>query len=69
MTKAPATLIHPSIVSRKTVRIVLMIIALYDFEMKSADILNKDVHAPVRGNRLILLDSEFGSDVGKTAVV
>ena len=47
MTHAPATITYASVVSRETVRIVLMITTLNDLEVKSGDILNAYVHAPV----------------------
>ena len=47
MTKAPTTITCASVVSRETVRIALMIVALNDLEVKLYDILNLYVHAPV----------------------
>ena len=40
MAKAPATIIHASIVSRETVRMALIIATLNDLEVKQGDILN-----------------------------
>ena len=48
MPKAPATIMYASIVSRETVRIALMIAPLNDLEVKSGEILNAYVQAPVR---------------------
>ena len=47
MTVAPATIMYASIVSIETVRIALMIAALNNLEVKSGDILNAYVQAPV----------------------
>ena len=47
MTKAPATITYASVVSRETVRIALMIATLNDHEIKSGNILNAYVQAPV----------------------
>ena len=40
MTKAPATIRYASVVSKETVRIVMMIAAPSDLEVKSGDIIN-----------------------------
>ena len=50
MIKAPATITYASIVSRETLKIALMIAALNDLEVKSGNILNACVQAPVTEN-------------------
>ncbi len=40
VTKAPASITYASFVSRKTVRLALMIAALNDLEVKAGDVLN-----------------------------
>ena len=47
MAKAQATVTYAIVLSRKMVRIVLMIAALNDLEVKSAVVLNAYVQAPV----------------------
>jgi hypothetical protein len=47
MTKAPATLTYASVVSRESVRIALTLAALNDLEVKTADIENAYLTAPV----------------------
>ena len=47
MTNAQATVTYASAISRETVRKTLFIAAFNDLEVKSADILNAYVHAPV----------------------
>ena len=47
MNNAPATIMFAGVVSRETIRIALMITALNDLELKSADILNAYAQAPV----------------------
>ena len=47
MTEAPATVMHASVVSRKIVRIALIISALHILEVKLGNILNAYVQAPV----------------------
>ena len=62
MTKSPATITDASIVSRETVRIALMIATLIDLEVKSGNILNAYLQAPVTEKVLTTLDPEFGKD-------
>ena len=69
MTKAPATITHASDVSRETVRMVLMIAALNDFEVKLDDILNSYAQTPVTKKVSSTLGSAFGKDTRKTAVI
>ena len=66
MTKAPATIMYASLVSRETVRIALMIAALNDLEVKLGNILNAHVQAPVTEKVLTTLSLEFTKDVRKT---
>ena len=47
ITKALATITYASIVSKETVKIVLMIAFSNDLEVKSGDILNAYVQAPM----------------------
>ena len=47
MTKAPATIIYASVVSRETVTIALMVAALNDLEVKFGDNLNAYIQVPV----------------------
>ena len=58
-----------SIVSRETVRIALMIPALNNLEVKSDDIWNAYVQAPVTKTVWTTLGPEFGKDAGRTAVI
>jgi hypothetical protein len=44
----PATITYPSVVSRKTVRLALTIVALNDLEVKIGDVLNAYIIAPVK---------------------
>ena len=59
LTKALATTTYASVVSRETVRIVLMISTLNEFEVKLGDILNVYVHAPVTTKVWTTLGPEF----------
>ena len=69
MTKALATITYDSIVSKKTVRIALMIAALHDLENKSSDILNAYVQAHETEKVWITLGPEFGNNARKTSVI
>ena len=68
MTEALAAIIYANIVSRKVVRIALMIATLNDLEVKLGNILNAYVKAPVTENLWTTLGSEFSKDSGNTAV-
>ena len=69
MTQAPATLTYASVVSRELVRITLTIAALNDLEVKTADIENAYLTAPVTEKIWCVLGPEFGDDAGKRALV
>jgi hypothetical protein len=68
-TEAPQTLTYASVVSRESVRIVLTMAALNDLEVKAADIQNAYRTAPVSKRIWTRLGPEFGSDVGKVAII
>ena len=65
MTKAPVTSIYFRVVSRETVRMALMIAALYDLRVKSADICNACVQAYVTEKVWTVLGLEFSGNVIK----
>jgi Reverse transcriptase (RNA-dependent DNA polymerase) len=69
MTEAPATLTYASVVSRESVRIALTLAALNDLEVKTADIENAYLTAPVSEKIWTKLGPEFGSDSGKKAII
>ena len=69
MTMALATITYASVVSRETVRIALMIAILNDLEVKSGNILNACVQAPVTEKVWTNLGQEFGKDARRTAVI
>jgi len=68
-TEAPATITYASVVSRKTVRIALLMAALNDLEVKVGNILNTYITAPITKKVWTVLGAEFGSDAGKSAIV
>ena len=69
MTDTPPTLTYASVVSRESVRIALTLAALNDLEVKTADIENAYLTAPVTEKIWTQLGPEFGSDQGKNAIV
>ena len=69
MTKTPATITYASVVSRESGSIALMIATLNNLEVKSGDILNAYVQAPVTEKMWTILGPEFGKDARKTAVI
>ena len=69
ITKASSTIMYASIVSRETVRTALKIAALNDLEVKSGNILNAYVQAPVTEKVWTTLGPEFDKDATKTAVI
>jgi len=69
MTKAPATITYASVVSRETVRIALLMAALNDLNVKVGDVLNAYITAPITEKVWTVLGPEFGTDVGKRAII
>ena len=69
MTKAPATTMYASVVSRDTVTIALIIAALVDLEVKSGDNLNIYIQTPVTEKVWIISGPAFDKGARKTAVV
>ena len=69
MTDTPASTTYASVVSRESVRIALTIAALNDLEVKTADIKNAYLTAPVTEKVWTVLGPEFGLDCGKKALV
>ena len=69
MTEAPATITYASVVSHESVRIALTLAALNGLEVKTADIENAYLTAPVNEKIWCTLRPEFGSEAGKRAIV
>jgi hypothetical protein len=68
-TEAPATITYASVVSRESVRIALLLAALNDVEVKTADIENAYITAPNAEKIYTVLGPEFGLEAGKKAYV
>jgi Reverse transcriptase (RNA-dependent DNA polymerase) len=69
MTETPASVTYASVVSRESVRIALTLAALNDLEVKTADIENAYLTAPVGEKIWCRLGPEFGADAGKKAII
>ena len=69
MTKVPTTITYTSIVSHESVCIALTLAALNGLEVKTADIENAYLTAPVNKKIWCTLGPEFGSDAGKPAII
>ena len=68
MTKAPATIMYASVVSREAVRIALMVATISDLKVKLGNIL-KSVQASVTVKVWTTLGPEFDKDTRMTAVI
>ena len=66
MTDAPPTITYASVISRESVRIVLLLSTLNDLEVKAVDIMNAYITAPVEEKIWTILGPEFGADQGKS---
>ena len=68
-TEPPASITYSSVVSRDSVRICLLVAALNDLEIESADIENAYLTAPCREKCWTLAGKEFGSDERKAFII
>ena len=69
MTKSLVSITYASIVSRETVRVALVVATLNNLKVKSGNILNTYVQAPVTEKVWTTLGPEFGKDPRKTALI
>ena len=70
LTETPASLTYSSVVSRESVRIALLIAALNDLQVLSADIGNAYLNAPAREKTYFIAGSEFGKEhAGKRVLI
>jgi hypothetical protein len=69
MTETPATNTYTSVISQESVCIALTLAVLNDLELKTADIENAYLTAPVSEKIWCVLGPEFGADAGECAVV
>jgi transposase len=68
-TDAPSSITYASVVSRESVRIALTLAALNDLEVKTSDIKNAYLTAPVTEKIWTVCGPEFGPDAGKKAII
>ena len=69
MTEVPTAITYASVVSRELVHIAPNLAALNGLEVKTADIENAYLTAPVNEKIWCTLGPEFGSEAGKRAIV
>ena len=69
VTYMPKVITYSSVVTRETVHIALIMVALHDLEVKAADILNSFVLALNMGKEWTTLSPKFGDDAGKSAII
>ena len=62
VTDAPAAMTYASVVSRETVRIALTIAALNSLSVKTGDVMNAYITAPITEKVWTVLGPEFGND-------
>lgn len=68
-TEAPSSITYSSVVSRDSVRIMLMIAALNDLDLRSADVQNAFLTAPNLEKCYMRAGPEFGENEGKVYIV
>ena len=68
-TEAPSTLTYASVVSTESVRIALTVADLNDLEVKSADIKNAYLSAPVTEKIWLVCGPDFWLEAGKKSLV
>ena len=68
-TDPPSSVTYSSVVSRDSVRICLLIAALNDLDVQSADVENAYLTAPCREKVWTMAGPEFGSDNGKPLII
>lgn len=68
-TEAPSSVTYSSVVSRDSVRIILMIAALNDLDVQSSDIENSYLTAPFHEKICTRDGPEFGIDEGKVFII
>jgi Reverse transcriptase (RNA-dependent DNA polymerase) len=70
VTNPPSTQTNASVVSRESVRIALLIAALNDMEVMSADVQGAYLNAPCHEKVCTICGMEFGSEfIGRIAVI
>ena len=69
LTDTPSSSTYSTVVTRESVRIALLLAGLNELEVKSADIGNAYLNAPVKEKVWIVAGPEFGSDQGSVMVV
>ena len=69
MTDTPTSITYSSVVSRDSVRIALLAVALDGLDIKACDIQNAYLNAPCHEKVYTIVGKEFGSDAGKVMII
>jgi len=69
LTDTPPAMTYASVVSRETVRIALTIAALNSLDVKTGDVMNAYITAPITEKVWTILGPEFGADTGRHAII
>jgi hypothetical protein len=69
MTETPSSNTYTSVVSQESVQIALTLATLNDLQVKTTDIENTYLTAPVMEKIWCVLGLEFGDDAGKRAII
>jgi hypothetical protein len=69
MTEAPSSITYSSVVSRDSIRILLVVAALNGLEVSSTDIQNAYINAKPREKVYFRAGKEFGKDEGRQVIV
>jgi hypothetical protein len=67
--QTPSAMTYASVVSRETVRIALTIAALNSLDVKTGDVMNAYITAPITEKVWTILGPEFGADKGQHAII
>jgi hypothetical protein len=69
LTDTPSAMTYASVISRKTVCIALTIVALNSLDIKTGDVMNAYITAPITEKVWTILGPEFGTDKGRHAII
>jgi hypothetical protein len=69
VTEVDSSIMHSSVVSRDSVRIMFTLAALNDLDIQSCDIQNAYISAPCREKRYVIGGKEFGSRAGTIFII
>ena len=68
-TEPPKEITYSSVVSRESIRIAFMYVAMLDLDIRMADVGNAYLYAPMNERLYTICGPEFGEDEGKVTVI